>query len=478
MAHHYDPLSSKETAIHFTQAIPVGTYAMRVDLDGVAKFSFVSDRFVKMFDLEREKVLGDIFYAFSRVHPEEYEEFVALNMMVFDQVLPFYWEGRVLVKGEVRWIIAESIPTRLESGVVVWEGACTDITRQKTAELALQAKHLDTTALLENAPMPLFLYTLGEQRVIFQNKAFINLFGYTLDDIPTLGEFALLAIPDKENRNLILNSWNDAIVEYSRHLVDCTRVEVELRSKSGKDLSVMVSATIFNSNVIVSLLDQTDLKRTERLLATIQSESIELAKQKAEYAEERLDQTSNELVKSEQQLRFVLDVTGDGIWDWNIETGEIKHNTRWIEMLKESPSQNYFSLDDFIARIHPDDLSLVHETLDAALFSLKEYHVRYRMIRLDGQVIWVEDKGAIVERSSEGKPLRMVGAISDISDEIQAQNKVQELIFYDSLTKLPNRNYIHNRMQILLETAAQSKTYAGLKYLDLDNFKNLTSSPP
>ena len=149
-----------------------------------------------------------------------------------------------------------------------------------------------------------------------------------------------------------------------------------------------------------------------------------------------LDIANEKITKSEQQLRYVLNATGDGVWDWNILTGEVRHNHRWIEMLGESPNQPFFSVDDFKNRIHPDDLDLVTEHLQSTLEKNSVYQVVYRMIRLDGTQIWVEDKGSIVERSVEGEPLRMVGAISDITDEKQAKDQIQNLIYFDSLNEL------------------------------------------
>jgi diguanylate cyclase (GGDEF)-like protein len=98
------------------------------------------------------------------------------------------------------------------------------------------------------------------------------------------------------------------------------------------------------------------------------------------------------------------------------------------------------------------------------------------MVRGDGCVVWMEDKGAIVERSESGEPLRMVGAITDISNEKAAQEKIQELIFFDSLTKLPNRQYIQDRIARTINESIRNKTHSGLMYLDLDNFKNINDS--
>lgn len=198
---------------------------------------------------------------------------------------------------------------------------------------------------------------------------------------------------------------------------------------------------------------------------------LDLESKRADQALTMLDETITKLIANEQQLRHVLDVTGDGIWDWNIKTGQVTHNFRWIEMLDEDPKQKYFSVDDFKNRIHIDDLDSVQTKLDAALKDRTPYEHRYRMLRGDGRMIWVEDKGAVVEWSSDNKPLRMVGAISDITEQVASHEKIKELVYFDHLTQLPNRKYIQERLDRVLRETVRSKFYSGLIFLDLDNFK-------
>lgn len=195
-----------------------------------------------------------------------------------------------------------------------------------------------------------------------------------------------------------------------------------------------------------------------------------------QFHQQKIDIAKQNVAYSEEKLRQVLNATGEGIWDWNILTGDVKHNKRWIELLGEDPEQVYFSIEDFKNRIHPEDLSLVLDRLNLSLATGKEYQSQYRMVRSDGRVVWMEDKGAIVERSESGEPLRMVGAITDISNEKAAQEKIQELIFFDSLTKLPNRYYIQDRIHRTISESLRNKTYSGLMYLDLDNFKTINDT--
>jgi len=137
----------REEAYALTENIPVGTYTMVLEPGSdMAKFRFMSTRFLELTGLIREEAEADPLKGFACVHPEDYDEWVALNAQAFAKKEPFYGETRVVVDGEVRWISAESIPRELEDGTIVWEGVLMDLSRQKLAEESLQMAHQELLA--------------------------------------------------------------------------------------------------------------------------------------------------------------------------------------------------------------------------------------------------------------------------------------------------------------------------------------------
>ena len=125
-------------ALRVTENISAGTYVLETDEHQQPRFTFVSDRFLQMLDLRREEVMADPTVGFRCVHPEDFDAFMAENQRVFTTIEPFHWEGRIVVRGQERWLQVESVPRRLDTGGAVWEGLMLDITEQKMAELALQ----------------------------------------------------------------------------------------------------------------------------------------------------------------------------------------------------------------------------------------------------------------------------------------------------------------------------------------------------
>ena len=192
-----------------------------------------------------------------------------------------------------------------------------------------------------------------------------------------------------------------------------------------------------------------------------------------ELSQLKLDFAAQKIAKSEQQLRHVLDITGDGIWDWDVLTGQVKHNERWHDIVGHRAGEKILTHNDFKMHIHPDDLSMVLNHLELALLNNAPFQLQYRMVRDDDHIIWVQDRGQVVERADNGDPLRMIGAITDISSRKKDQDQINELAFFDQLTKLPNRNYIKDRIYRAIQESTRNNTYSGLIYLDLDDFKNV-----
>ena len=187
----------------------------------------------------------------------------------------------------------------------------------------------------------------------------------------------------------------------------------------------------------------------------------------------KLDLAAQKIAKSEQQLRHVLDITGDGIWDWDVLTGQVKHNERWHDIVGHRAGEKILTHNDFKMHVHPDDLSMVLNHLEFALLNNAPFQLQYRMVKDDDHIIWVQDRGQVVERAENGDPSRMIGAITDISSRKKDQEQINELAFFDQLTKLPNRNYIKDRIYRAINESTRNKTYSGLIYLDLDDFKNV-----
>lgn len=187
--------------------------------------------------------------------------------------------------------------------------------------------------------------------------------------------------------------------------------------------------------------------------------------------EDQVTQKTAELQKSEQQLQYVLSATGDGIWDWDMQSGTVIHNERWLELLGLDTRNKQSTVDSYKERIYSEDREKVFQSIGKSIKTREKYSLEYRMMRADGSLIWVSDIGMVVERALDGEPLRMVGAITDITSQKSDQAMIEELAFFDPVTNLPNRRYIKDRIQRAIGESARNDSFSALMFMDLDNFK-------
>jgi PAS domain S-box-containing protein len=129
-----------------------------------------------------------------------------------------------------------------------------------------------------------------------------------------------------------------------------------------------------------------------------------------------LQEIRKRLETSESRLRAVLDATGEGIWDWHVQEGRLYNNERWCEMLGLPREDNEHDVSTFTARLLEEEHSEVMTCIQACLAGQGPYHHEHRMRRLNGEVIWVLDRGDVVARDAEGRPTRMMGSIADITE--------------------------------------------------------------
>lgn len=141
-----------------------------------------------------------------------------------------------------------------------------------------------------------------------------------------------------------------------------------------------------------------------------------------------LMKAQEQIAQNEQRLSEVLEATHEAIWDWNIETGEVKHNTQWYTLLGFEETDLNDNINLFITQIYPDDKQKVIDRLQNVLEGVEErYASEHRMVRKDGEIMWVHDRGKIVQYNENGKPLRMVGSFSNITKRKTAENEIIRL---------------------------------------------------
>lgn len=145
-----------------------------------------------------------------------------------------------------------------------------------------------------------------------------------------------------------------------------------------------------------------------------------------------------EATKQKHRLENIIKGTDVGTWEWNVQTGEVKVNDRWIEMLgynKDELKMDNIKVWEQVC--HPDDLVKVNELTQKNINGeIDFYEYECRVKRKDGKWMWILDKGKILEYSPDGKPLIMFGFHIDIS---HIKEKEQKLINLNKLLEVEKK---------------------------------------
>ncbi|HEU4649146.1 MAG TPA: PAS domain S-box protein [Gemmatimonadales bacterium] len=139
-----------------------------------------------------------------------------------------------------------------------------------------------------------------------------------------------------------------------------------------------------------------------------------------------LKETEAALRRSEQRLAVALEAGRMGAFEWEIMTGVVNWSPALERLHGYAPGTFPSTIEAYWAEVHPLDRDRLSTALPDILEGKREHHLEYRIIRADGAVRWVEGRGTVL-RDDTGRPVRIVGVCSDITDRVQAQRDLQQL---------------------------------------------------
>jgi diguanylate cyclase (GGDEF)-like protein/PAS domain S-box-containing protein len=182
-----------------------------------------------------------------------------------------------------------------------------------------------------------------------------------------------------------------------------------------------------------------------------------------------------QLQESEEKYRLAMIATQDGLWDWNLSTGEVYFSPRWAEILGEESLENNYSVWE--ERLYDEDKKHVLQSIQKHLNGDTVFwQQEHRLRDCSNQYKWVLGRGQVIKRSSKGKPLRMIGTMTDISDKKKSEEIIWHQANYDSLTKIPNRKLFQELLDNEINHSLRNNTQLWVLFLDLDGFKEVNDS--
>ena len=219
-------------------------------------------------------------------------------------------------------------------------------------------------------------------------------------------------------------------------------------------------------------------QRVRRLLHQSQLyKQLEQSNQELQARISELNQAQQALLESQERYALVAQSAHDGLWDWNLKTNEIYFSPRWKAMLGYSDSEIGDSLAEWFNRVHSEDMEQFKGELSAHLAGLtSRFENEHRLLHQDGEYRWLLCQGLAV-RDADGKPLRIAGSQTDITQNKATEAKLLHQAFHDALTGLPNRIWFMEQVENALQRSKEYQNYVfALLFLDLDRFKIVNDS--
>ena len=177
-------------------------------------------------------------------------------------------------------------------------------------------------------------------------------------------------------------------------------------------------------------------------------------------------------------LQLALKAADIGTWQWRVDSNEREWSEASCAMLGYTVAEFAPLLPMWRDRIHPEDRPRLTAAVNGHLMDHNvPYRCEVRVRHRDGHWVWVHIMGTVVDLDSTGKMSRMVGVQIDISDRKRQEQQLQITATTDSLTGLPNRAALMERLQHTIDhrDAAAGRHFA-LLFLDFDRFKQINDS--
>jgi len=125
--------------------------------------------------------------------------------------------------------------------------------------------------------------------------------------------------------------------------------------------------------------------------------------------------------------------------------------------------------------VHPDDRQHYNELMHTALREGSDFDDQFRITHPNGDIRWMHALGQSVV-NADGRTTLLRGTVMDITERKAAEEEIEQLAFYDPLTRLPNRRLLTDRLHHALAASTRNKRHGALLFIDLDHFKTITDT--
>ncbi len=441
---------SEQRFFSLATAAPVGIYRT----DDLGQCLYVNECWCQIAGITPEEAMG--FGWINGIHPSDRELVSQEWNASIEANRPFKLEYRFQnAEGQITWAFGQAVAERDESGEIIgYIGTITDISDRKKAEEDLKVQR-DFNQLI--AEISSRFVDVSPDQLDFEIDRSLQLIGQaTNTDSSYLIKFSFREnisdgtvtmtnewtqpeyprqVPLVQDAPASAFAWANAKL-MRREIINIPNVaEAPIEAANDQatwqsfNLVAILSVPIVQKSIVTGTMGFVSFSNA----VTWDDETIRLLQVMAQTianAQLRV-QEEQKLFESEERLRLALRATNQGLYDFNVKTGESITSLEYATMLGYNPANFQETGAKWVERMHPDDREYITKVFqDYIAGILPEYKVEFRQLTQTGEWKWILSLGKIVSWDEEGHPLRMLGTHTDISDrkKIEAERLLTEQV--------------------------------------------------
>ena len=184
----------------------------------------------------------------------------------------------------------------------------------------------------------------------------------------------------------------------------------------------------------------------------------------------------NDLNLNQRRLSNAQRIGEMGDWEWDLLRDRVVASEQALRIFGHAADAQPLTFEQFLAHVHPEDLQRLREACVHSAGQSDSFAIDHRICEPKGAVRHARQQVEVVDRDQAGAPLRLAGAVHDITRRRDAEEQIRRLAYYDPLTGLPNRLLFTEQLHQAIHHAERNHQQVAIMFVDLDHFKRVNDT--